>query len=563
MRKRVVRNLMIGAAVIVGGAGISWATAAIIQTSATDVIYACQRQEGGDGAFVRIVSSPDQCKSNERVISWNVKGPQGDPGPGGATGPAGPAGPAGEKGDRGDPGTQGIPGEPGAVGPPGPKGDPGAPGGGVGSIAALDGTPCVLRGAPGTLVVSYALDGTITLRCSVTIDLQNDAHNCGTAGNDVSVLPHAVGICLSGQPAIGSCDPGFNDLDTLVFNGCEDSDPISSGCGDGIRSADEQCDDGNTTNLDGCSRTCRFEQTQRMNSFKMAFGTSPSCAVNRLGSAFASGTQSQIQAPLTDAVRTGAMSFMFQFPDLVDLSGTNQASVTLGALNGTPFSTSSYNGFQDLDWWYATDLTGVDSSRTAVQRLTGSITAKVLNATGRLDMPFVLASSSANLHLSSVHLRANIGSASVPLVASGGLPGHLAAEHLDPDLTSFASMTGGTLCGNISAASLAQVPLPGSVVVNPYCDQYTTSNSMLDLIVGGCSVLSGLVKVVVATQPDGVDPGMPPAGAGGPYVLSSNAAKVVNTCRDKNNAVVPLDVCLRAAAYSGQFNFTTDRVIAK
>ncbi len=66
-------------------------------------------------------------------------------------------------------------------------------------------------------------------------------------------------------------------------------------------------------------------------------------------------------------------------------------------------------------------------------------------------------------------------------------PGHLPAEHLDPMLQSFAT-TGqqnangaGKLCGNITAGSLAKVPLPAAVLQN--CNQYTMNNTMLDLIV--------------------------------------------------------------------------------
>jgi cysteine-rich repeat protein len=561
MRKPVVvRKLMVLAAVLVAGAGISWATAAITQAGSTDVIYACQRQDGSDGGFVRIVSSAAQCKSNERVISWNVQGPKGDPGPAGAVGAAGPPGPQGDKGDRGDPGPQGVPGEPGAPGAPGPKGDPGAPGAAVASIAALDGSPCALRGAPGTLGVTYALDGAITLRCNVTIDLQNDAHNCGTAGNDVSVLPHAVGICLGGQAAIGSCDPGFNDLDKLVLDGCEDQDsnPIAGGCGDGIRQADEQCDDGNTNNLDGCSRSCRFEQTQRINSLQMGFSTSAACPANRLGSAFASVIRNQIESSIAQSVQDGSTSLMFQFPDLLDDSGTNQSSVTLGVLNGTPATMAGYNGLQDLDWWYVTDRAGVDSTGTAVQRLTGNITAKVLDTTGRIDLPFSFGSAPANLHFFSAHLRASVGVPSLPLVSSGGPPGHLASEQLDPDLTSFATTTNGSLCGFVSARSLANVPVPSSVAQQ--CTQYGPTNTFLDLLVGGCTVL--FIPVVVPTQPDASDPNQAAVGAGAPYRFSTTGSSV-SACKDKNNAPVPLDTCLDAAAYSGQFSFTTDRVIAK
>lgn len=34
--------------------------------------------------------------------------------------------------------------------------------------------------------------------------------------------------------------------------------PATSACGNGKRELNEQCDDGNTNNLDGCTNTCRL-----------------------------------------------------------------------------------------------------------------------------------------------------------------------------------------------------------------------------------------------------------------------------------------------------------------
>jgi hypothetical protein len=42
-----------------------------------------------------------------------------------------------------------------------------------------------------------------------------------------------------------------------------------------------------------------------------------------------------------------------------------------------------------------------------------------------------------------------------------------------------------------------------------------------------------------------------------------NASRVVTTCQDKNNAVVDLNSCLAAAAYSARYQFASDRVIIK
>src|SRR5262249_19626683 len=137
-------------------------------------------------------------------------------------------------------------------------------------------------------------------------------------------------------------------------------------------------------------------------------------------------------------------------------------------------------------------------------------------------------------------------------------------EHLDPALQSFASLTDGEMCANVSAASLAHVPAPADLISggsNACSEDYSADNSLLDVFVSGCKVF--LFTAIKSTQPDTVDDQATAAGAGGPYRLSKNAAKVVTGCQDKNGATVPLDACLSAAAYSSAFQFETDRVILK
>jgi hypothetical protein len=172
--------------------------------------------------------------------------------------------------------------------------------------------------------------------------------------------------------------------------------------------------------------------------------------------------------------------------------------------------------------------------------------------------------------MSATKVNGTIGATSAPLASAGLPPGHLAAEHLDPALVSYASVGqknangSAKLCGNVSAASLKNVPIPTALVGGGLfaCSQnYQATNSLLDVLIGGCNIL--FVQQIKPTQPDKVDPSVPQPGAGGPYVLQSNAQKVVSTCRDKNNAVVNLQQCLDAAAYSSFFKFATGRVIVK
>jgi cysteine-rich repeat protein len=339
-------------------------------------------------------------------------------------------------------------------------------------------------------------------------------------------------------------------------------------CGNGVRESGEDCDDGNVTELDGCTSTCRFEQIHRANYFKMQFGTSAFCPANRLGSAFASVVQGQLQTSIDNSVSDGSFSLLLASIGPHDLSGTNDPGFQLGVLTSSPLNPAGsppYNGASDLDWWYAPAPASIDGSRHPLYTLNATIAAAVLNAgPGTIVLPPLVGPGS--VRLSNTRLTMMTNASSAPTISSGSTPpGHLASENLDPALTSYASASqttttgSGQLCGNVAAVSLAQTPIPASILTN--CTQYTASNSMLDLIVGGCTVI--IVQVIIPKQPDTDDPTVPPVGAGPPYTLTENASHVVTTCRDHTSVVVNLTDCLNDAAYSSFFRLATGRVIAK
>jgi hypothetical protein len=100
---------------------LAFSTALLLTAGTADLlaqdgpINACIRED----KFIRFVSDPGACRSNERAISWNregLAGTPGEPGPPGPAGPTGPQGPQGEPGAPGEPGTPGAPGEPGEDG---------------------------------------------------------------------------------------------------------------------------------------------------------------------------------------------------------------------------------------------------------------------------------------------------------------------------------------------------------------------------------------------------------------------------------------------------------------
>lgn len=332
-------------------------------------------------------------------------------------------------------------------------------------------------------------------------------------------------------------------------------------CGNGVRDPGEQCDDGNHTNLDGCDKECRFEQVQRLNRIDMMFNTDSYCSSNALGGAIGSAAQSQIQDAVNTSVNDGSISVLLAFLGLTDLSGQSAPSFTMGSVVGDP------TGPNALDAWYTVNSSSVDADRNPAATLPGAITNGALSV-GPGNLAFALnlgGTSPTNVRLSNGKVRAQVGASSVPTVSSAGSsPGHLTSEQLDPALSSFATMTNGQACGNVSAATLAAIPAPAPLISggSTSCSQgYTAANSLLDVFVGGCRVF--IVTALSATQPDKADPSAPAAGAGAPYKLVAGSNRKVSGCKDRSGASVPLEQCLESAAYSAAFKFTTQRAIAR
>jgi cysteine-rich repeat protein len=329
-------------------------------------------------------------------------------------------------------------------------------------------------------------------------------------------------------------------------------------CGDGIRNPPEQCDDGNLVNLDGCGATCRFELSHRMSTLVVNYTSTATCPLNQFGSAFQSIAQGTLQQALDTSVNDGSTSIVVTLLDLNDLSGMSQGALTGGFLNAPPVMPFASTTIDD---WFTASVGELDAARLPTSTLSGTLSARLLSlGPGTITPAISLFGAPAAMRLSTARVSATLnGPITAPAVSTGGPPGHLPTESLDPSLMCVSSGSSGSLCGNLSATSLAKIPLPTSVTSQ--CTVYTSLNSLLDLIVGGCSVFT--IQVVKPTQPDQVDPSAPVAGAGGPYTLSANANQVVDACRDKNNAVVPISTCLDSAAYSSSFSFTTVRSIVK
>jgi cysteine-rich repeat protein len=387
----------------------------------------------------------------------------------------------------------------------------------------------------------------------------------------------STGVCVNNQCAKSICGDGCVDPRTGETcdppNGttCDSSCHLIV-CGDGKREGLEQCDDGNTVNLDGCDSKCLFEQDHRATSVTIEYTpSSPFCPHDALGGAIAGAAQSTLSSDLSSSVASGATSIEFKFMGITDLTGTAQTTgLALGALSGTPAAAPSgvtYSGTNDTDWWYTTAATTIDAERNPLSQTPATFAAKVLSAkNGSLSITISIAGQPATLSITDASIQANVGATSTPTESTTGkTPGHLASENLEPTLVSFGSMNNGLLCGNISAASLATVPVPSALQTGTTaCSNVTfgAANSLLDVLVTGCSTLGGFIAIINKTQPDQVT-NAPAAGAGPGYTLGTNSNNVVSTCTDHTGASVNLTQCLAAAAYSSYFGFATDRIIAK
>jgi cysteine-rich repeat protein len=361
--------------------------------------------------------------------------------------------------------------------------------------------------------------------------------------------------------SMAACGPGTTE--GPVRGGVFDTvtSTIAS-CGNGRLEATEQCDDANFANLDGCDMSCRFEQVHRFNALEVMFGTDPFCGANAIGGAIGSVAQSTLQSNVASAVNGGSISTLLQFIGLSDMTGGDQ-NVAIGCVTGQPVPGQSYDGSNDLDWWYHASAADVSSDGTPLALVDASIHDRELSiAGGRILLSLDVGGGSAPVALSSVRARATIGGSRRPKVHGSRPVGHREFENVDPALVSFASTGSGELCGNISALSLARLPVPSSLRQggSSACSQgYTTDNSMLDVLIGGCSVW--FFTAITATQPDQFDPGVPQVGAGAPYQLEAGDDRGIHHCYDRNGVRVRLRDCLAAAAYSSAVGFTTDRVM--
>ncbi len=349
----------------------------------------------------------------------------------------------------------------------------------------------------------------------------------------------AGGYCKSGtctQPVCGNnvVEPG------------EDCEPPNSAtcdvnckkvvCGDGVIAGNEQCDDGNTKNLDGCDSTCRYETVMRYTTFDFSRDPAPAFCVhsaNALGAAFSAEVIKQYDDNTKITIDGGFFNGFLALGGLDDLTGANAASLRLGSIAGS-IDTRYPNTWDPnaIDEWYLAETTGLDSQQLPKEVFSpASITSHVLSGgPGPIKLKFVTNLTAHVLDSFNATLRATID-ASPALDVPGAPPSTLA-----PGLQVFQTITATApdqgICGVVTVDALAHTQMPQDFCLGPNACQpssvcsgsrtYSCStNSLLDVIVGGCSSTALCFHLVDATQPDVGTGGNPPA------ILTNGANNVV------------------------------------
>ena len=337
-------------------------------------------------------------------------------------------------------------------------------------------------------------------------------------------------------------------------------------CGNSVIEGSEQCDDGNTQALDGCSPGCKYEVVDRMTSIAIQGGTAPTgCTptANTLGKAFGSLALTEINSGLQDSISAATLNNLLQFNGLEDPTGaSNDSALSVGFLPGAPDTANgAWPGGTPLDFWFRVPATSVDAQGAALSSLAGSLTARSLSVgPGLLKLPLSIGGGQSTLAMSNARLRATVNATPAPNVPAAP-PTSLASG-----LTVFQSLAGsGTnqgICGNVTVESLAHIPVPASLAsgastacqaCNSGSRVYTACsgnsvepgcNSMLDVLVGGCKTLSCLLTIVTAVQPD-----VPATGSTSVRALSLDSGNAVPSDQSTGNN----------DAYSSYFRFTANR----
>jgi cysteine-rich repeat protein len=295
-------------------------------------------------------------------------------------------------------------------------------------------------------------------------------------------------------------------------------------CGNGVLEPGEQCDDGNLFDLDGCDSQCKYEVVGRLGAITISNTAGPAFCVhtgNALGTkALQALAVNQFNSSLMTSINGGVLNALTQFLGLSDLTGKNATGFSIGIVDGTidPAKGAWPAGPAPEDWHFFADPAGINmglptSQLTNAVSTNGAITA----GPNTVQLTLNLGQGPVPLTLNNAKISGTVTTASVP----GDLPANL---KLQAGLMVLDGVTatgnGQGLCGDVTVGSLSKVPAP-MMLVGGLCTQgYTATNSLLDVLVSGCTTILG--AVVSPTQPDVAGNGMAvtPLTAGAGHVVT-------------------------------------------
>jgi cysteine-rich repeat protein len=331
--------------------------------------------------------------------------------------------------------------------------------------------------------------------------------------------------------------------------------PCHAVCGDGFLDPQETCDDGNLIPWDGCSASCGYEYAQRIVTLGLAGGVGPAqCTpgTNGFGNAFSVLAREGLNLTLQGGLDDGSLDVITVLTGLDDPAGAEDPDVAIALVPAVPDPADGGLGLDSLHWGSGDAF---DGAGQPVSSVGGTLAQNVFTA-GPEDF-IVPASDTDDFVLTDGYVVATVGAAT----STPAPPPTLLA----PGFTTFETIDGttplGGLCGNITVGSLALVPIPedfgagGALQCRDACSgsrAYTSCgetgvpgvdcNSLLDVLVSGCSNSILCLRLVTPTQPD------VGAGGGTPLVLTADPTTGFV------QVVEPLD------AYSTAFDFTSVRV---
>jgi cysteine-rich repeat protein len=364
-------------------------------------------------------------------------------------------------------------------------------------------------------------------------------------------------ICVQDVCRLSLCGDGVVDS-----GGGEQCEPPSTAtctstcqrivCGDGVIAGSEQCDDGNTNNLDGCDAGCRYEAVYRATAFAIMRGPAPSYCTpttNRFGNAFSQTVVDLLRDRTKADIDAGAVNVLFQALDLDDLTGVSDPTLAIGLLGGEldPARAATWQAGA-IDWWFLANPSSVDTAGRPARRLEpASIQARILTAGPSFaGLHLTFDGRATLLELQEMRIRARIDDPPAPDVPAPP-PASLAAG-----LAVFRSFTANQtdlgICGNVTVRSLSTIRVPTDLTEGVTACSATCTNSrvytacpagedpapgkchsLLDALVGGCKATSLCSPVMTPTQPD--------VGTGGntPRTLVADSSGYVSLSQTETN----------------------------